>query len=111
MYFKKQNNMQTIQEWIKEFDYNYPELFVRGDNWNWQSDIKNSVSKLVKETEKAFGGCKSCRGKGYSTNIDRWSGYDEYDGEEYSEATDYYLPCKECERGKQISAMINHYKK
>lgn len=50
--------------------------------------------------------CTKCRGKGYSTNLDFYSGHGEADmgqGDvEVEGQMPYYLPC-DCERGKQFT--------
>ena len=71
--------------------------------------LKLFISALLahsrQETERAFGDCKKCYGKGYSTQLENWSGHGECDigqGDVHVfESAPYYLPCS-CDRGKQI---------
>lgn len=63
--------------------------------------IKEITTKIEEQTAKAYGGCKSCFGKGYTTNIDKWT------GREYEKETPYYLPCS-CNRGEQIVQMTKY---
>ena len=76
-----------------------------------KSKVKDLISKLraeaITETEKAFGGCHSCYGKGYSTQIENYSGSGDFVGDKpVSYPADYYLPCMKCDRGKQIAKLI-----
>ena len=41
------------QDWKTEFTNNYPQLFVKGDEWNWQPDIVNTIESLLKEERNA----------------------------------------------------------
>jgi len=60
---------------------------------------------------KAYGGCEKCYGKGYSTQLEHYSGRGEFDmgqaGVEIHEQAPYYLPCS-CDRGKQIKELLEH---
>lgn len=62
--------------------------------------ITSEIQKAEVRTEKAFGGCKKCYGKGYATQIENWT------GRGYSKAAPYYLPCT-CDRGRQIETLIS----
>lgn len=64
----------------------------------------------VKETEKAFGGCTNCYGKGYSTVKVQAGGEDEFTGESISYELEPIVPCK-CDRGKQIEKILERIKK
>ena len=71
--------------------------------------LATNGQKIREETEKAFGGCKKCYGKGYSTQKENYTGYGEHDigqgGIEIFEEAQYYLPCT-CDRGKQIKKLL-----
>lgn len=68
--------------------------------------IQNTVIPQVREeTEKAFGGCKKCYGKGYSTVLDWNKGADDFGGEGFELQNDVIRPCS-CDRGKQIKEII-----
>lgn len=67
----------------------------------WMADF--FISKLksaLEEQAKAYGGCTSCYGKGYSTTRETQT------GRNYFQELFPYLPCKECDRGKQIKELI-----
>lgn len=62
--------------------------------------IQDEILKARKETEKAFGGCHSCYGKGYAT----------YSGEYAARGMrwpDQKIKFCDCERGKQLEAQLN----
>lgn len=66
--------------------------------------------KEVKETEKAYGGCRNCFGKGYSTVIEYASGYDtDQDIGSPGGKVHYRKPdirfCT-CDRGKQLEKQV-----
>lgn len=65
------------------------------------------LSKEVRETEKAFGGCKNCYGKGYSTSKTYSEGYEDFGGEGFRKEQSPYLPCTKCDRGTQIQDLIS----
>lgn len=41
-----------------------------------KAKLQARVDRKVTETEKAYGGCRNCYGKGYATVNDRWGGRD-----------------------------------
>lgn len=63
--------------------------------------ISHLLTEVIKETEKAFGGCKNCYGKGYSTTKVQ-AGNSRHGIWEL----DPIRPC-DCDRGKQIALLIN----
>lgn len=85
------------------------------DHDNLMPNIKKLAQQEVirarKETEKAFGGCTNCYGKGYATVNDRWSGYGT-DGDigglegHVSGGNPNAMKFCKCDRGKQISVRI-----
>lgn len=70
----------------------------------WLRDLKSFLAVELNQTEKAYGGCRSCYGKGYHTTI------------EYARAksSTWKLPemrfCT-CERGKALSKEIREIQK
>ena len=56
------------------------------------------MEKRVKETEKAYGGCHNCYGKGYSTGAAIWTAK----GKKWGD-TNQMKFCS-CDRGKQLEA-------
>lgn len=64
-----------------------------------KSFISQEISRARAETEKAFGGCKECYGKGYATTrATATSRYGTFD-------LDPIRPCS-CDRGKQIKDLL-----
>ena len=41
------------EEWLKEFNNNYPKLFVENDDWNWQPDIVNFIKTEIRKAEES----------------------------------------------------------
>jgi len=70
---------------------------------------EESHTQGIAKTEKAFGGCKKCYGKGYYTNIKHWEGHGEWDigqgGVHVYQSAPYYNPC-DCDRGKQFASAM-----
>ena len=73
----------------------------KGESWRKGYQIGTS------ETEKAFGGCKNCYGKGYATTIEFAGSSEDFGGEKTSE---WQLPrmrfCS-CDRGKALKEEID----
>ena len=106
---KQINNMtNTKEKWVMEFyeKFGANKIWVNPSKENVETifDIESFISKVrqeaKEETEKAFGGCKRCYGKGYCT-VKAQAG---------SRRTGYwelfpYSPCT-CDRGKQIKQLI-----
>lgn len=65
--------------------------------------IATVESNAHKETAKAYGGCTTCYGKGYSTEQQGsiGSAHHKIRGPEL-----VYNPCKKCDRGTQIEKML-----
>lgn len=45
-------NNSTENKWLKEFNHNYPKLFVEGDDWNWQPDIVNFIKEVENQSRQ-----------------------------------------------------------
>lgn len=107
----------TQSEWEKEFDE-----FLEAFNINWrvatygevviESAVKNFIRTLLAQTEafttKAYGGCTSCYGKGYSTSKTYTSGAEDFGGEGFTYENNPYIPCPKCDRGKQIERLMEY---
>jgi len=64
------------------------------------------ASHIQKQTEKAFGGCTKCYGKGYSTVDRTLVGYPDFIGDKgFKEKANPIITCA-CDRGKQIAEII-----
>ncbi len=63
--------------------------------------------KGKKETEKAFGGCTKCYGKGYSTYRYGYSAAADFEGETevVNAMKTHMIPCS-CDRGKQLKELL-----
>ena len=115
---------QQIKEIEEEFDEQFDHIvpsqggFIVGkkgsqyDNCACDlTDIKSffitTINNILAETEKAFGGCKLCYGKGYATVKDRTKCYADFIGDKsYVKENNPVKPCT-CDRGKQIEKLIN----
>src|SRR5574343_186000 len=68
-------------------------------------EIKSFLSNVISQTEKAFGGCLNCYGKGYHTTIEYASGHGEWDMGQGDIKIHYQLPemrfCN-CDRGIEL---------
>lgn len=65
------------------------------------------VENLLSETEKAFGGCKICYGKGYATTKVQAESKEDFGGEETGVwELNPIRPCS-CDRGGQIRKIID----
>lgn len=64
---------------------------------------KSQLNVEITKTEKAFGGCRKCYGKGYATTH---QGHRSFDGSNYHESakTTHIKYCS-CDRGKQLEAL------
>jgi hypothetical protein len=63
-------------------------------------------AKAIKDTEKAFGGCKKCYGKGYSTVIDFTTSHADFIGDKtYSKPNNPMRFCS-CDRGNQLKSLL-----
>lgn len=73
--------------------------------------IESAIQEARKETEKAYGGCQKCYGKGYATAIDYMSGHDT-DQDIGSPGGKFRFQNKimrycDCDRGKQLVSLTN----
>jgi len=119
----KQTNKEEIREWEKEFREYFDKTLkpknrtIEGlDRELIVNFIKNIEDKAqanlkakVMETEKAFGGCHYCYGKGYGTQTAYMHGRGEADMGNSDVVIDKKLPTIKfctCERGKQLKKLI-----
>ena len=72
--------------------------------------INEQVAAAVEKTDKAYGGCHICYGKGYATVNDRWAGTDEWTGKRYETGSRNAMKFCSCERGKQLIAQLKQRK-
>lgn len=67
--------------------------------------IHQKELEAERRTEKAFGGCKKCYGKGYSTVRDGVIGYNDFGGEGFKSPVTTKMRFCACERGKQLAQL------
>ena len=71
-----------------------------------EQTVKKALTKAREEEAKAFGGCRNCYGKGYSTVIENEISHADFIGDKTSVRE---LPpmrfCK-CDRGEQLKKLI-----
>lgn len=70
--------------------------------------VQELLSRVEALTAKAYGGCTSCYGKGYSTSKTYTSGAEDFGGEGFSHENNPYIPCPKCDRGKQIERLMEY---
>ena len=79
-----------------------------------EKHYENKIKKLkqqhreeLERTEKAFGGCTKCYGKGYSTYREGYQLEPDFIGDKQSKPImqTHYIPCT-CGRGKQITNLL-----
>lgn len=58
-----------------------------------------------KETEKAFGGCKKCYGKGYATVRSGLIGYEDFGGDGFKTPPTNKIKYCTCDRGTQLQTL------
>jgi len=75
------------------------EELMKDKNISIENMVKQYAEHIRKQTEKAFGGCTNCYGKGYSTTKEFCT------GRNYREEKNPVHPC-DCDRGKQIAEII-----
>jgi len=68
--------------------------------------IDGIAAALEKRMEKAYGGCRKCYGKGYST---QHISVDEISEKNITDPDEVFKPCT-CDRGKQFAAVIKKMK-
>lgn len=99
------NNMNNQEWWERQFGI----LFISKENGKDESkvycqpdELKTFIKEIVTKTETAFGGCKKCYGKGYSTQLKQLHYSADFIGDkDYKEDVSPVVPCS-CERGKGI---------
>lgn len=96
---------QLIREKIEETLKN-PPTWTDGDGRTQAERIMDIFDLAIKQTEKAFGGCKNCYGKGYSTTKQYATSHKDFGDEKTGTwELDPIHPCS-CDRGKQIVELI-----
>lgn len=92
------------------------ELFVKyhlngiGQGGLTSAAVKAAILKHIEETEKAFGGCKLCYGKGYATVNEKWVAHDtDQDigspGGYFKGGKDFAIKYCTCDRGQQLERL------
>lgn len=89
------------ENWEVVFDKKYPMGTFHTDED--RKSIKTFITQTEALTAKAYGGCTSCYGKGYSTSKTYTSG-----GRDFTYENNPYIPCPKCDRGKQIERLMEY---
>jgi len=93
----EENKFMTDRVWSEEQKKKKTGLGLR---------VSLDVSDLIKQTEKAFGGCKNCYGKGYSTVKDFTTAHADFIGDKKSSIENNPMKYCSCERGKQLESLL-----
>lgn len=75
-----------------------------------KGDREEIRQQAITETEKAFGGCKKCYGKGYSTeHIGKTTAFGDFEGEKDYTVSNPHIEIRycSCERGKELHKIQN----
>lgn len=72
--------------------------------------VKSFISSLIATRERAFGGCKECYGKGYSTQHHGIHGAEDFGGEGHDIETSVHMNFCSCDRGEQLKELIQDKK-
>lgn len=105
---KPDESVEEILDNLKNM--NDPIIFARAAQ-KLEAHYSERERRAVQETEKAFGGCKNCYGKGYATVNDRWHGHDTdtdigSPGGYVSGGNANAMKFCTCDRGKQLAKQI-----
>lgn len=78
-----------------------------------KSDVRRMLCEFAErvqlETATAYGGCRSCYGKGYSTTIEFTEGAGDFGGDgSPRHKLPIVRPCRHCDRGTQIKKLLEH---
>ena len=78
------------------------------DEW-FEKWVGKALTRQKKEIEKAYGSCKKCYGKGYSTRIFDIIGSPDFIGDKgfKKEGQKEFKPCS-CDRGKQFKQVKDY---
>ena len=109
----------TQQQTIARVAEATPKHYAKGNTLPKQivitlNDFKQALTSVYEEGEKnaakAFGGCKKCYGKGYSTVIDSTTYHADFPGDKtYTKPNNPMRFCS-CDRGEQLEALTNQNK-
>lgn len=106
----RNDKVQKILMASKRYPYGTKELpHLTGDEA--KAAIEALIAAAVAETEKAYGGCHKCYGKGYATVSDRWIGHDTdtdigSPGGTVTGGKDFAMKFCSCDRGQQLEKLI-----
>ena len=84
---------------------------INDSDTEWAIDqILHLFNKELEKTEKAYGGCHSCYGKGYSTRLEGYSWSGDFEDTSGSKQ-EYEMVFCSCDRGKELKKWIDKIKK
>lgn len=70
----------------------------------------NDLVRLVEQTEKAYGACHKCFGKGYTTYRYSVTGSADFEGDVgFTTPFKTHMIFCSCDRGKQLSVLVPEY--
>lgn len=100
----------TAEESRTRLENTFPLNIFQGET---QRQLVEFVLEEIAETEKAYGGCHSCYGKGYATVNDKWLAFDtDQDigspGGTFSGGEDFAMKFCSCDRGKQLETQMDY---
>lgn len=80
----------------------------KGESWRrgYETGYAEGYAAGLSFTEKAFGGCTNCFGKGYSTHMQNLVGAEDFGGDGFEEGPRIHITYCRCERGRQLKALF-----
>lgn len=105
--------MKTTFNWREKFIKQFSEQRMGGKLGPIIEDAQSLldfITTLISETEKAFGGCKKCYGKGYATTLQFAESAEDFGGEITERRKLPLIRFCSCERGKQLKTLLKDYK-
>lgn len=69
------------------------------------SALTEAYTRGKRDTEKAFGGCTKCYGKGYATQMAQLIGTEDFGGDGFTETPKVHINFCSCDRGKVLAAL------
>lgn len=70
-----------------------------------QRDIHQLLQDAQRDIEKAYGGCRKCYGKGYSTVRHGLTGFNDFGGDGFESPIRTHMKFCTCDRGKQLESL------
>lgn len=109
-----EKHMKSSFKYAKKVEFAVDTIWLFNEDFrdDFEFDLKNFLLQELERAEKAYGGCHHCFGKGYRTKLDFKTYHADFEGDRtITEKGDYYIPCLDCDRGKQIKEMIERVRR